>query len=197
MPLSQIKNIAIFEANQGDIEQMIEICAQNLIETNRQKFSSQDFSKKGFLVRRLTFENAKIMIDDKENYFVCVAKNGDEVLGYLIACDIKKLEFSFPPEVLNQLSIGQKTKIFYHKQIVKKAGVKKVGEKLLLAMFEESNRRGYKKIICRIVQRPFFNQASISFHEKFGFNKIGEMSEYEIDLGIYLKISEVCAFEAK
>jgi hypothetical protein len=90
-----------------------------------------------------------------------------------------------------------KTKTFYHKQIVKKAGVKKVGEKLLLAMFEESKRRGYEKIICRIVQRPFFNQASISFHEKFGFKKIGEMSEYEIDLGIYLKISEVCAFEAK
>jgi hypothetical protein len=92
MPLSQIKNIAIFQANQGDIEQMIEICAQNLIETNRQKFSSQDFSKKGFLVRRLTFENAKIMIgkqgDDK------VKPTDNDVLA-IVEPFVKRNEFHF------------------------------------------------------------------------------------------------------
>jgi L-amino acid N-acyltransferase YncA len=180
--------ILITQATNEDINQMIEICAQNLVETNRQKFGRDDFAKKGFLLSRLTFENAKKMIDDEENYFVCVAKNGDEVLGYLIACDLEKSEINFSAEILNQICAAKKGKIFYHKQIAKKLGSKNVGEKLLLAMFDEARRRAYAQIICRIVHRPFLNQASIFFHQKFGFKQVEKMLEGENELGIYQKI---------
>lgn len=43
------------------------------------------------------------MIDDKKNYFVCVAKNDAEMLGYLIACDIKKLEIDFIQEIFTKI----------------------------------------------------------------------------------------------
>ncbi len=182
-----IKNSIITKAAQHqDIEQMMAICEQNLLTTNCQKFTAVDFSQKGFLLTRLTFENAKKMIDDEKNYFLAVAKNDDEVLGYLIACDIEKSGINLPKAVLSAQEITN-SKIFYHKQIAKKLTAKGVGKKLLLAMCEQARKRGYEKIICRIVHAPFYNQASISFHQKFGFKKIGEMQENKIALGIYIK----------
>jgi len=167
----------------ADITQMIAVCAQNLIENNREKLSADDFSKKGFLVRKLTKEDVEEMLADQKNHFACVVKEGEKVLGYLTGCDAAKSGIDFSKHAPDLQKI---TKLFYHKQIVKVLEAKNVGTKLLFTMFNEAKSRGYSHVICRIVHKPFFNQASISFHEKFGFKEIGAMEENGLTLGIYL-----------
>ena len=183
-------NIAVRLARHSDIGQMIEVCAQNLVENNREKFAAVDFSRQGFLIGKLTEEDAKKYIDDQENYFVCVATDGEEVLGYLTGCDVKKSGIDFF-SVEPSLKKIQNEKIFYHKQIVKKLDAKNIGKKLLFAMFDEVKSRAYSHVICRIVHEPFYNEASISFHEKFGFQEVGSMEESGrvkgLKMGIYLK----------
>ena len=170
---------------------MINICAQNLVENNRGRFDANDFAAKGFLIRKLTKEDVREMLADQENHFACVAKNGEEVLGYLTGCDVSKTEIDFFKHA-PELEKLKNQKIFYHKQIVKKPDAKNIGSKLLFAMFDEAKRRNYLHVVCRIVHKPFFNQASVSFHEKFGFKEIGAMEENGLQLGIYLKdLSEI------
>jgi GNAT superfamily N-acetyltransferase len=184
--MNQDQAFKITPAQYSDIEQMIAICEQNLVENNRDKFAAEDFSKKGFLISRLTLDDAKKMIDDQNNSFACVIKNGAEVLGYLTGCDLEKYGTKFFENVPSLEKIKNE-KIFYHKQIVKKPDAKNIGKKLLFAMFDEAKNRGYSHVICRIVHAPFCNETSISFHEKFGFQKIGSTEENGVTLGIYLK----------
>ncbi|MDX2082993.1 MAG: hypothetical protein SFV53_03290 [Rickettsiales bacterium] len=185
-----MSQINIRKAKHSDIDQMIEICEQNLVENNLTKFSAEDFSKKGFLLTRLTSENAKKMIDDRKDFVVLVAENKKEnsyeILGYLIGCDIKKSQIDFPSETIAKKNLAA-AKTFYHKQIVKKTATKNIGKKLLSAMIEMVKDKKYQQIICRIVHQPFKNEASIIFHEKFDFTKIGKMSHAKITFGIYLK----------
>ena len=190
--MSKSEILQVKPAEHSDIEQVIEVCAENLVSTNREKFSDEDFSKHGFLIRKMTPEEAKEMIDDKENHFLHVVKNGDEVLGYLSGCDLKKTpldlqEKVFKAQELQDYIKKNGEKVFYHKQIAKRVSAKNVGKKLLLAMFEDAKDRGYGFVVCRIVYQPFYNEISIAFHEKFGFRKIGEMEDNGALLGVYLK----------
>ena len=184
--MSQDQAFKISLAQYFDIDQMIAICEQNLVENNREKFAAEDFSKKGFLISRLTAFDAKKMIDDQKIFFVCVIKDGEEVLGYLTGCDVGECKTKFFEDVPSLEKIKNE-KIFYHKQIVKKPNATKIGKKLLFAMFDEAKNRGYSHVICRIVHAPFCNETSISFHEKFGFQKIGSTEENGVILGVYLK----------
>ncbi len=169
-----------------EISQMIEICAQNLVENNRDKMSSNDFSNQGFLIRKLTKEDVKKMLSNQVKHLVFVAKEGENIQGYLTGCDVIESGFDFDLYVpsLNKIAGG---KFFYHKQIVKRFEAKNIGSKLLFSMFDEAKSRGYSHVICRIVHQPFLNQISISFHEKYGFKQVGEMFENNNVLGIYLK----------
>jgi ribosomal protein S18 acetylase RimI-like enzyme len=177
----------IMTASHADIAQMVAICESNLMVNNREKFSDEDFSKRGFLIKPLQESVAKNMITDQGNFVTLVLKNGDEVLGYLLGHDISKTDKIFIDEVLHLLQPQENEKIFYHYQIAKKPGSKNVGEKLLLAMVYEIKKRGYSKLVCKIVQRPFPNEKSINFHEKLGFKQIGEIENNKIILGIYQK----------
>ncbi len=169
-----------------EISQMIEICAQNLVENNRDKMSSDDFANKGFLIRKLTIEDVQEMLANQDRHFVIAIKDGENLQGYLTGCDAYEsgIDFLLYVPKLNNI---EGAKFFYHKQIVKRPEAKNVGSKLLLSMFDEAKSRGYSHVICRIVHQPFLNQSSISFHEKFGFKKVGEMTENKNVLGIYLK----------
>jgi predicted GNAT superfamily acetyltransferase len=178
--------LIISDVKAADIAQMIDICAQNLIENNDKKFTAAEFSQKGFLVKKLTKEDVEEILQDQKNQFVCVAKEGEEVLGYLIGCDVSKTKINFL-KYWPDFKKSEKGKFFYHKQIVKKPEAKNVGKKLLLAMFDEAKIRSYSQVICRIVHKPFFNQASINFHQKFGFNQVTTMEESGMMLGIYQK----------
>lgn len=161
----------IFPTTRADIAQMIEICAQNLVENNRDKFAADDFAAKGFLIRKLTREDVEEMLADQENHFSCVVKNGAEILGYLTGCDVKKSEIDFIRNV-PELAKFKNQKLFYHKQIVKKLDAKNVGTKLLQAMFDEAKIRNYSHVVCRIVHKPFFNQASIFFIKNLASEKL-------------------------
>jgi len=176
----------ISKVSQKDIPQMVAICAQNLVENNRDKFSNEEFSKRGFLIRKLAAADVEEMIEDQENFISLVLKNGDEVLGYVNGCDILKTEIEFQQKVfaLPQL---KNQRIFYHKQIAKKDGAKNVGKELLFAMFDEAKNKGYEQVVCKIVQKPFFNEISDSFHRKFGFEKFGYIKDSGVELAIYLK----------
>lgn len=190
--MSKSELLQIKPAEYSDIEQVIAVCSENLVSVNREKFSDEDFSKRGFLIRKMTPEEAKEMIDDQENHFLHVAKNGDEILGYLSGCDLKKTpldlqEKVFKAQELQDYIAKNGEKVFYHKQIAKRVNAKNVGKKLLFSMFAEAKNRGYGYVVCRIVYQPFYNEISIAFHEKFGFKKIGEMEDNGAQLGVYLK----------
>lgn len=166
-----------------DAEKMVGICEENLVENKQEN----NLSQSGFLVTRLTSEVARKMIADEKNHLALILQEGDQAMGYLTGCDISEMDLAFQNHVKNFLQLKNSSRIFYHKQIAKKINAKKVGEKLLLAMFDEARKRGYREIICKIVHEPFFNQASVSFHQKFGFNEIGKIEENGRVLGIYLK----------
>ena len=97
--MSKSELLQVKPAENSDIDQVIEVCSENLVSTNREKFTDEDFSKRGFLIRKMTPEEAKEMIDDKENHFLNVVKSGDEVLGYLSGCDLKKTPLDLQEKV--------------------------------------------------------------------------------------------------
>ncbi len=174
-------------ASHDDIKSMMEICEENLLEDKCLKLNSEEISENGFLLYRLTFEKAKEIIDNK-NFFCLILKNNDETLGYLFGCDLEKTEDGFYEKALKLDKVKEITgKIYYHRQIAKKAGFKHVGRQLLTAMVEEAKNHGYSHIICKIVLKPFYNQTSVFLHEKFGFRKIAEINENSITTGVYLK----------
>ena len=88
--MTKENSIITIPAQHFHINQMMDVCARNLVKNNRDKYSDEDFSKKGFLIVQLTEEIAKKFIEEKENHFACVAIDGEEVAGYLVGCDIKK-----------------------------------------------------------------------------------------------------------
>lgn len=179
--------IEIVPAQLSDLEQIIEICAANLVENNQKKFSAEDFSRRGFLLKKLTFDAAQEMILNHENYIFLVAKNDEEILGYVIAFDARNVADQGLNQSLELPEIKQiDGKILYYSQIAKKPSAKNIGEKLTLAMIDEANKRNYSQIFCKIVHAPFRNQKSIDFHLRLGFKMIAELSDEETSKGIYV-----------
>lgn len=189
--MKKIEEIVQF-ATYSDIAQMVEICAENLVENNREEFSSGNLSQRGFLIKKLEENETKKMIDDQKNFCSLVVKKEDKVLGYLTACDLKKTDENIQQQISQLIASGKfgenfDDKIFFYKQIAKRISEKNIGSKLLLAFYDEAKKRGYSSIVCRIVHSPQKNLASISFHQKFGFEEIAEVEENGALLGIYLK----------
>lgn len=181
MTIKSIK-IVVQDATYQDISQIIQICESNLMSKNLSKMTASDFSKSGFLMSKLEENHAKNMIDDKEHHIFLIAKQDDEVVGYISACDILKIAEEFTDEI-SQL----KKPILYHKQIAKKPGIIGVGKALIEGLFMEAKNRNYNYILCKIVEEPFLNKASIDFHEKYCFRKIRTVQEKDRVVGIYLR----------
>lgn len=177
--------IKIVAAQHSDIQQMIEVSSLNLVRNNRDKFSDADFAQKGFLIVPINEEKAQNFIDDPEA-LAQIAKEGDEVVGYLTGQDVEKTGINFTGEVETFEEIKDQ-KNFYYTQIAKKPEAKDVGRKLVVSMLDEAKKLGYENIICRIVQKPFYNKVSTVFHERLGFENIGTMLEDGATLGVYLK----------
>lgn len=178
--------IKVFDAQITNISQMIEICELNLAQNNKDKLSAEDFSKQGFLIGKLTFDDAEKFIIDSES-IAKIAKDNNEILGYITGYDIKKSKINFFENIKDLEKIRHK-KIYYHHQIVKKPQTKNVGSQLLQATLDEVKSKGYDYVICCIIHAPLYNEASISFHKKFGFENIGEMKAEDFTRGVYLKI---------
>jgi len=175
------------KAKYEDIAKITEICRLNLVGTNKENFSADDFSKRGFLVTAISEDLVKEMIDDHKNHLVFIAQENEEIIGYLTACNIEIMPDDFLPSFKETLH----KKTIYYKQIAKKPGTQNVGDGLLNLFIKEAQENGYEQIICHIVHQPFFNQKSITFHEKYNFRNIGETIQNkslgETTLGIYLR----------
>ncbi len=173
-------------ATDNDIEQILEINAKNLLANNKDKMTSEEFSKKGFILMKVTKKDLENAIADKLGYIVLVSEENSEITGYLTACDITNVDVKFQKEVA-AIKEASGHKILYYKQIAKKPETQNVGKNLIAKMFDEARHRSYSCIICKIVHKPFYNQASIGFHEKYGFSKVDEIKEEDRLIGVYLK----------
>ena len=54
-------------------------------------------------------------------------------------------------------------------------------------LINEAKSKGYKYIICEILEKPITNRASIDFHQRWGFKKIGQVEESHLTWGLFLK----------
>ncbi len=176
----------IRQAEEKDMAQIIEICRLNLVGTNINNFSNSDFSNRGFLVTQIDEISINKMLADP-SHIVLVAQNEEKIVGYLTACDLEIAREEFAQN-FSEL-FGKKT--LYYKQIAKRPGSANIGEKLLNFLCDYAQKSNYKQIVCNIVQAPFFNQKSISFHQKNRFHKIGESLQNKsvgaTILGVYLR----------
>lgn len=170
----------ICKAGYQDIDSIVEICRQNLLSNKK----SDKVSKQGFLMSEMTKDYAKNMIDRGD--VILVAKRDKIICGYLTAGDLKSEDTNFYDEVLKINGLGN-AKIIYHKQIAKSLNEVGVGKNLLLTMFDEARIRGYSHVVCKIVLHPFYNQASVNFHEKSGFVKMAELQEVNRMVGVFVK----------
>lgn len=172
----------ITKAEKSDAAQIALIGKENLLQNQ-----TGDLAKSGFLVRPINQALVEEFIAD-EKHIVLVAKQNDEVVGYLISCALTALEGEILDAVLD-LEEVQKTplkKILYHKQIAKKSGTKNVGKPLVQGLIAEAKKQNFELIACRIIHAPQNNEVSIALHSKLGFELKVEKQEDEFLKGIYL-----------
>lgn len=159
-----------------DIPGIISVLEQNLI-SNKKVENIDILTWSGFLINRFSPEDAEFAIVDEDNFIFLVSTEDNDIIGYIIGCDVKKLNphyqqelFSISAELKNIISLE---KTIYLRHIAKKIDKKSVGKELLKNFLDYSNYKGYKYIICSIAQAPIENKASKNFHEKNGFVCLG------------------------
>ena len=85
----------------------------------------------------------------------------------------------------------EKGKVLYFRHVaVKKFPENKgIGARLEYKVFFEAKQKGYKEIIGEALEYPIENKASLDFHKKIGFEKIGTIKESDNKLiwGLYKK----------
>lgn len=158
----------------------------------------EDFSTKGFLINSLSEEELKDILLDKENHITLIAKENDDIVGYAITYDLEnwrkcKPNWEKTVELIDKEKdhVLTKEKVLYFRHIATKhlSKNKGVGAMLEYKVFFEAKQKGYKKIIGEALEYPIENKASLDFHKKIGFKKIGTIKESKNDLiwGLYKK----------
>jgi predicted GNAT superfamily acetyltransferase len=178
----------IHSATTKDIPGIMLILQSRLVDICDPNVAGAGLENSGFLIGNIEHKEIEELILDEENNIILVAKDGDEVLGYLIAHRFSEIADSKKGVLLSLESqkIQQLEKVIYYRQIAVKSGVKNVGGLLLAELLELAKKSGYKHAVCRIVHQPVNNQKSILFHQKFGFNLVGDDAMGAVVLGVYL-----------
>ncbi len=169
------------QANYQDLQDIVEICRENLLRNKKE----DEISARGFLMSEMTEEYARNMIDSDS--VVLVAEKNNKISGYLVAYDLANEDEIFQAEV-RKIKGLENAKIIYYKQIAKRLNETGVGKNLLIELVKEASKKGYSHIVCKIVLAPFYNQASVNFHEKNGFVKMTDLAEKERVVGIYVLV---------
>lgn len=200
----------IKEAETEDIAGIISILKENLLPReilDREKRGPylkntgkkiEDFSEKGFLVKAFSEEELKNIIQDRENHITLIAQENDNIVGYAMTYDLKDWRKHNPDwEKLIEFidkeegKLLEKENILYFRHIATKqfSKIKGVGAKLEYKIFFEAKQKGYEEIIGEALEHPIENKASLDFHKKIGFKKIGTIKEFENELvwGLYKK----------
>jgi predicted GNAT superfamily acetyltransferase len=153
----------------------------------------KEIGSRGFLIHALTEEELQRLISDRENIILLVTKENNEVDGYVLGYDINAWK-KFKPEWEETVRVSEdiaellgKEKILYLRHIARKGSAKGKGSKLMEMLINEAKSKGYKYIICEILEKPITNRASIEFHERWGFKKIGQVEEGHLMWGLFLK----------
>jgi L-amino acid N-acyltransferase YncA len=150
-----------------------------------------ELEKTGFLLNSFTAEDAKAAIADKTNFFFFIATNQDEVIGYALGCDLKKLNPAFTGKIAAISSemnhILSYDKVFFLKQIAKKPAKNHVGMQLIETIEAEAMVYGYHYIIGYIAAQPIKNTSSMIFHEKQGYSCAGYIQSGQETGAIYWK----------
>ncbi len=170
----------VCKANYQDLEDVVKICRENLLVNKR----PEEISARGFLMSELTEDVAKKMLD--EGAIFLVARRDEKICGYLTAHDLVNEDEIFRTEVLKIKDL-KNAKIIYYKQIAKSLDEVGIGKNLVEAMCDEAKKRGYSYVVCKIVLQPFYNQASVKFHEKNGFVKMKEVQEKSRVVGVFAR----------
>ncbi len=173
-----------------DIPGIISVLDQNLI-AYKKPTEITTLEQTGFLINGFTPDDAKAAILDTDNFIFLISTENDDVIGYAIGCDVKKLKSTFQEELaavsskIRTIVFSEKT--LYLRHIAKKTDKKHVGKKLLQTLSEQAKLASYKYIICVIAHKPIQNKASITFHEKLGFVCVGYNEDGDKKSGVYLK----------
>lgn len=158
----------------------------------------EDFSTKGFLVHSFSEEELKNILFDKENHITLIAKENDDIVGYAMTYSLEnwrrcKPDWEKTVELIDKEkdSLFKKEKVLYFRHVATKRFSKNkgVGAMLEYKVFFEAKQKGYRKIIGEALEYPIENRASLDFHKKIGFKKIGTIKESENELiwGLYKK----------
>ncbi len=203
---NESKNIDILSASPEDIQGILLVQKENLLsltEKKPERLEKKRLEKKGFLIHEVSAEELNKLISDKENSLVLVAKEGDEIRGYVLSYDLE-LWKSIKPQWEETVKISEskrkflnEEKILYLRHIAREAKAKGTGAKLMRALINEARLRKYYAIIAEILEKPITNQVSIEFHKRFGFEEIGKVEEgNNLTWGLFLKnLKEAAAKE--
>jgi hypothetical protein len=173
-----------------NIPGIINVLQKNLI-ANQKSLSNEILEEKGFLIHGFTSEDIKASIADKKHSIVSVSIEENEVIGYIIGCNITQLNAEFQKKLsaisnkMDDLISSKKT--LYYRQIAKLPEKTNAGTGLFQFLLDTATNQGYQYIICQIAHAPLKNKPSIEFHKKFGFDCVGSNQDKEVTLGIYLK----------
>lgn len=155
LPSSIDSSKQVRKAEVNDISGVISVLEQNLI-ANKATQKPEILEQTGFLINSFSFDDAKSAIEDKDNFIFLVSTNNNEIIGYTIACDVKKLNpvfqedlSSVSAEIKNIISSEKK---LYLRHIAKKVGESGIGKGLLQQLVDHSIHAGYRYIICVIAE---------------------------------------------
>lgn len=176
------RNTEINVASVDDIQGITLVQKENLLLPTK-KISEKELEKRGFLIHEVSTKELEKLILDRENGLVLVAKEGDEIKGYVLAYDLKlwkKLKPKWEETVKvseNTKQILDEEKILYLRHIARKMKAEGTGSKLMKTLINEARLRKYHSVIAEILEKPITNRVSVDFHKQFGFEEIGRVEE--------------------
>jgi predicted GNAT superfamily acetyltransferase len=183
------KQNRVERATEADIPGIIAVLEEHLL-LNKEKSAITQLEQSGFLMKRHSENELLEWMQNEEKHIVLVCREDQEVQGYLLACDMHALSAEMQAHLMSIEAIKNilKVPVLYHKQIAIKANQKGVGTALLQEFFNIALLKGYNHIVCLIVHEPVLNKVSLCFHQKHGFEYMGEVEiDDDINDGVYLK----------
>lgn len=185
----------IREASVEDVDRILAIQSEKLI-VPEDEASAQHAKDNGFLVYALSAEELRGIIEDSESHIIKVAREGNQIVGYIISYDMQEWQ-ELHPDWFSRLNAGEndkddlsRDKVMYgrHIAVSDDALSPGLGRKLLTSTLEEAEKRGYHCYTVEVLKEPVANIRSANFVQKRGFELIGQNEDDKHRVwSVYLK----------
>ncbi|MFB6246524.1 MAG: N-acetyltransferase family protein [Candidatus Pacearchaeota archaeon] len=173
-------SVEITRAKKEDIPGIMNVFNELSVSNNK---SGKDSYKRGFLVYPPDKDDLGNVVKNNSDV-VLVAKDGNKVVGYALAYDMRDWKEK-NPNWGSQLNIENEDQSLYFKHIGRLQGYKKLGLQMEQKAEQIAKEKEYKKIFADISKE---NQLSQEVHEKRGYEKIAEEKKNDgTEWGIYQK----------